>query len=150
MKRKHKCFQVKSSGLVINRDIPILRASPDGLISCKCYGNGTLDIKCPYKTKLQAMTGEEKAREGKYYLEMVDNEVHLKHNSPWYTQIQTHLGITKYLWCDFVIFTKMAPNITVERIYFDKERFDREVERGLDFYEKFVMPKLINRTMIIV
>lgn len=100
IKCSHKSFQVKRSGLVISRDIPMLRASPDGLISCKCCGNGTLEIKCPYNTKMQAMTGEEITREGNYHLEMVNNEVHLNHNS------QNHLGILKHFWCDFIIFTQ--------------------------------------------
>ena len=44
MKNHHKSFQVQSSGLVISKDIPFLRASPDGIISCKCCGKGILEI----------------------------------------------------------------------------------------------------------
>ena len=91
------------------------------------------------------MTGDEIAFQGTYHLKIGnDTKVHLKHNSPWYTQVQTQLGVTKYSWCDFVIFTHKKPYITVERINFDKERFEIELQRGLAFYDKFVMPKLID------
>lgn len=36
MKRKHKYFKVESSGLFINKNNPLLRASPDGVTSCVC------------------------------------------------------------------------------------------------------------------
>ncbi len=48
MKSKHKCFKVKNLGLIISSAIPVVRASPDGVISCKCCGKGLLEIKCPY------------------------------------------------------------------------------------------------------
>lgn len=35
-----------------------------------------------------------------------NNDVRLKHTSPWYVQIQGQMGICKSLWCDFVFFTR--------------------------------------------
>jgi len=40
------CYQ--PAGLFVNTDFPHLGASPDGLIPCKCCGEGLLQIKCPY------------------------------------------------------------------------------------------------------
>ncbi len=78
------------------------------------------------------MTAEEIAYEGKYHLPTgKDDKIHLKQTSPWYTQVQTQLGVAKFTWCDFVIFTKKRPYITVERIFFDKDKFERELTRGL-------------------
>ncbi len=149
MKTKHKCFHVKNCGLIINSDTPIVRASPDGVTSCKCCGKGLLEIKCPYSK--QDMTAEEIAREGKYHLQIGnDGKIHLKQTSPWYTQVQTQLGVAEYAWCDFVIFTKRRPYITIERICFDKDRIERELTRGLAFYDKFVLPKLIQKSVELV
>ena len=45
----HANLQYSASGLHINPKFPHLGASPDGLISCDCCGEGLLEIKCPYK-----------------------------------------------------------------------------------------------------
>ncbi len=122
-----------------------MRASPDGVISCKYCGKGLLEIECPHSK--QATTAEEIAREGKYHLQIGNNgKILLKQNSPWYTQVKTQLGVAKYVWCDFVIFTKRRPYITIERMCFDKDRFETELTRGLAFYDKFVLPKLIKKS----
>ncbi len=75
------------------------------------------------------MTGKEIAAQENYHLKIRnDNKVHLKRNSPWFTQVQTQLGVTRYSWCDFV-FTHKTPNITVERISFDHEIFDTKLKK---------------------
>lgn len=70
----------------------------------------------------------------------------MKTYSPWYTQIQTHLGVSRYGWGDFVMFTQKSPHLTVERIYFDPNIFDSNTEMSLSFYNKFVLPKIITET----
>ena len=44
-KTKHECLEYTSSGLHVKPSWPHLGASPDGLISCKCCGNGLIEIK---------------------------------------------------------------------------------------------------------
>ena len=46
--KKHTSFCVGTTGLHINPDHPHLGASPDGLVTCSCCGDGLLEIKCPY------------------------------------------------------------------------------------------------------
>ena len=38
---------VELTGLHINPSSPHLVASPDGIVSCFCCGDGLLEIKCP-------------------------------------------------------------------------------------------------------
>ena len=45
---QHQNFQLMKSGLLIHTSYPHLGASPDGVISCNCCGNGVLEVKCPY------------------------------------------------------------------------------------------------------
>ena len=49
----HENFKICDSGLVLDPDIPHLGASPDGLVSCDCCGEGCLEIKCPLCKKDQ-------------------------------------------------------------------------------------------------
>ena len=44
----HTSFELKFTGLHVNPKFPHLGASPDGLVSCECCGEGLLEINCPY------------------------------------------------------------------------------------------------------
>lgn len=84
---------------------------------------------------------------GKYHDVMgSDGKVHLKESSPWFTQIQTLLGLTGYSWCDFVLFTRKEPCLTIERIHFKKSWFETKVSKALNFYELYVYKRLLNHS----
>ena len=51
MQATHKSFNIMNSGLVLHPMYPFMGASPDGLVSCSCCGNGVVEIKCPYTCK---------------------------------------------------------------------------------------------------
>ncbi len=104
-----------------------------------------MEIRCPYNSTTNSLTGEELAKMGKYHVVLGnDNKVHLKESSPWYTQVQTHLGVTEYPWCDFFLFTRKEPCLTIERIYFDKSKFEKDLTKALVFYEKFIYERLFD------
>ena len=50
-KQHHRDFELKNTGLHINTKFPHLGATPDGLISCSCCGQGVLEIKCPFSIR---------------------------------------------------------------------------------------------------
>ena len=43
--KKHEYFEVEESGLFINTQHPFIGASPDGLLTCDCCGDGICEIK---------------------------------------------------------------------------------------------------------
>ncbi|KAL1268558.1 hypothetical protein QQF64_033921 [Cirrhinus molitorella] len=45
MQDHHEDFQVQASGFIINPDIPWIGATPDGMVTCTCHGDGILEIK---------------------------------------------------------------------------------------------------------
>lgn len=144
MQQKHTKFKVSSCGLFIKKDNPLIRATPDGIVSCKCHGTGLLEIKCPYSDRFRPFSGRELAESGTYTVTLGENgQIKLKTSCSWYTQIQTHLGVSGYQWCDFVMFTEKSPHLTVDRIYFDQHKFDKDSNMAMAFYEKFVLPKLM-------
>ena len=51
MQGSHREFHFCKVGLMLNNQWPFLGASPDGLISCKCCGQGVLEVKCPYSCR---------------------------------------------------------------------------------------------------
>ena len=48
-RQEHILFECHPAELTVHPDYPHLGASPDGLISCSCCGDGLVEIKCPYK-----------------------------------------------------------------------------------------------------
>lgn len=82
------------SGLHIDELHPFMGASPDGLISCKCCGEGLLEIKCSYM--FQNKTPHEACTDHHYHVYLdQNNSVRLKESSSWYTQIQGQMGVCK-------------------------------------------------------
>lgn len=47
----HEEANLDPSGLHVDEIYPFLGASPDGLISCKCYGEGLIEIMYLYVSK---------------------------------------------------------------------------------------------------
>ena len=47
----HHDFEVQQAGLFLDKEIPFIGASPDGIISCKCCWKGVLEVKCPFCVK---------------------------------------------------------------------------------------------------
>ena len=48
----HENFKISDSGLHLSVGHPFIGASPDGLVTCTCCGEGCLEIKCPYCSRI--------------------------------------------------------------------------------------------------
>ena len=135
----HQKATIKTTGLHIYESKPFMAASPDGLVSCKCCGNGLVEIKCSYSHREE--TPEEIARDPNYHLYVEDNSVQLRHDSPWYTQIQGQLGIVNCKWCDFVFYTKRG--FFTERVYFDVLKFNEIVKKCEHFFDEYLQKAIM-------
>ena len=61
MQSSHENFTVEITGLHVDVEKPFLGASPDGLTTCSCHGQGLVEIKCPYKNRNRLQNfGEDK------------------------------------------------------------------------------------------
>lgn len=45
IKNEHDCLSLSEAGLFISTQYAYLGATPDGLITCKCCGEGVLEVK---------------------------------------------------------------------------------------------------------
>lgn len=139
-KKEHIKAHIVESGLHVSKQYPYMGASPDGLVQCKCCGNGLLEIKCTYTHK-DLSPDEVATRDKNYFVYMDDNNnVKLKTNTSWYYQIQTQLGVCDRKWCDFVFYTQKG--ISVDRISFDNTLFEMIVSKSNFFFNKYVIPAL--------
>jgi hypothetical protein len=56
-----------------------------------------LEVKCPFSIKDEFISADNYK-----HIEIINNEFHLKENSPYYFQIQTQLLVTERMYCDFL------------------------------------------------
>ena len=138
--KEHHNFSFKKSGLVINDDYPFLGASPDGIAYCDCCGQRVVEIKCPYSLKEKSV--EDICSERGYHLEMKDGQVSCRSSSPWYTQMQVQMYVTKSTLCHLAIYTQVPPFLHVIKVAFNEEWCKSQVPVLYQSFEKFIWPLL--------
>ena len=85
---------------------PFLAATPDGVVSCSCCGEGLLEIKCPFKYRnSQPASIEDESTK-------VGSEVTLDKKHDYYYQVQGQMAIWKKPYCDFICWTTKGLIIT--------------------------------------
>ena len=98
MEELHENFRVEDVGFVISEEKQFIGASPDGIVTCDCCGQATLEIKCPYSCRDNVLQGVD-------YLVANDGVKTLKKDHNYFYQIQTQLGCTGMERAYFVVWT---------------------------------------------
>ncbi len=138
---EHTFFELEETGLHINPKYPHLGASPDGLVSCSCCGEGLLEIKCPYSKRDVNPTD---IVDPSFYLNNTEDGLKLSHTHKYYFQVQGQMAICERSYTDFVCWTPHG--IHTERILRDNEHFDR-VKPKLDyFFVNCILPRVFCET----
>ena len=108
-------------------------------ISCKCCGEGLLEIKCPYKYREQDPTT---MVDSKFCLQPdVRGDVRLSQKHDYYLQVQGQLAICNKEYCDFICLTPHGMH--VERIVRNAAAFDA-IRPSLDaFFKDVLLPWLL-------
>jgi hypothetical protein len=116
MSKAHEDFLVSICGFFINVQLPFIGASPDGLVTCTCCGEGICEIKCPYNYKDASIASA--VQDNSFCLEKQGvSDLRLKRNHTYFYQVQCQLFCTGKEYCDFIVWTKN--DIFVERIHTD-------------------------------
>lgn len=138
---------IKLCGLFIDRDIPYLGASPDGLID----EDGVVEIKCPYTARNGNL---EKCIEEMPALRRIYNSKRdgLNKSHHYYYQVQGQLHITRRTYCIFALWN--SDDIKVITVHRDDDFWQSRMEPHLcRFYVNCVLPEIVdsrrNRSMAI-
>ena len=83
-KSVHENFELRNCGLVIDTTFPLFAASPDGVRTCKCHGEGLLEVKCSYKHREQFVK-DIPSIDPTFYLDK--DSLKLKCTHSYYTQV---------------------------------------------------------------
>ena len=141
-RKSHEKAKLELSGLHVDELNPFMGASPDGLMSCKCCGDGLVEIKCSYM--YQNKTPHEACLDHHYHVYLDENNlVKLKNSSSWYIQIQGQMAVCTKQWRDFILYTKKG--IAVDRIQFDSKLYEKIVQTSKRFYEKYIVKALLKK-----
>jgi len=77
-----------------------LAASPDGIISCTCCGEGLLEIKCPYKHR---NTPPSEVQDPSFCLQCgIDSQLRLPQTHNYYSQVQGRFSVCDKEFCDLI------------------------------------------------
>lgn len=139
----HPGLFVAPSGFFIHPSYTYLGATPDGSVydpsSSQPYG--FLEIKCSFK--YQDLEPKEAAQKPDFWSTINNNEVKLKENHVYYSQVQGQMAVGGRPWCDFCTHTKKG--IAVQRIHFNKSLWDSDILPKLTtFYDCCVAPEIIS------
>jgi len=126
------------SGLIIDKDLPFLAASPDGLID----GDSLVEIKCPITSK--DLTPEEGITRKKITsCEIVNGKLRLKRTDTFYYQVQGQLHISKRQFCYFCIWTPRG--MLHEKIKRDDNFWSEKMLQQLtNFYYHCLLPEMVD------
>ena len=137
------CFT--PAGLHVNPSYPHLGATPDGVVSCECCGEGIIEIKCPYKHR---DTHPKDITDPCFYLKRnEDGELQLSHSHEYYHQIQGQLAVCEKEYCDFICWTPHGMH--TERILQEASYLSEAMPHLDAFFLKAFLPLLLTgRTQI--
>lgn len=136
MKKKHKSFFTRDSGLVLYSSKQYIAASPDLVSSCKCCGEGVVELKCPWTCRDATPTHENYA-----HLVSIDGQSRLSPTSEYMFQMQGQMACMAVGHCDFFVFTTHGHHL--ERILFDQELWNTMVHRFEYYWLNWVAPELM-------
>lgn len=120
MKKRHKQFILRETGLCISKDSPYIGCSTDGLVSCSCSPKcpkRLVELKFPWSFKDNNPKHAALAKGCK----IVSDKLVLPTESTYYSQIQGQLGIYEYDVCALVFYTKKGMQVIeveYDEVYF--------------------------------
>ena len=144
MCKKHVNFTMPKSGFIISPSYPLMGASPDGIIKCRCCGYGVLEIKCPYSC--YEKTIGERIDESRFFPQEKKGEILLDVYHAYYLQVQVQMKFNDIdaQYCDFVVWS--ANNLFVQRLYLDEPFISIALlEKCKEFIKFGILPEILGK-----
>lgn len=141
-RRKHRKMEIKQCGVFLCEINPIIAASPDALVSCRCCGVVPLEVKNPYKHR--ALSINKFAEQNDACLEITAmGEVKLKPNHAYYYQVQAQILATNADMGYFALKTASPyNNFHCEQILFDPMLLEELVDKATLVFKTIILPEL--------
>lgn len=139
---EHVDFVFNKCGVIINPRFPYFAGSNDGIISCKCHGNGCLEIKC-LKILESKPSFEELTNKPNNILNKQGNKYVLEKTHELFYNVQLQINLISLNYCDVVIWSpKEFLLITVQP---DVDFWNVAMKKASTFHEQIIMPELLGK-----
>jgi len=125
---------VRTCGLFISIDHPVLAATPDGIID----DDTLIEIKCPYSAFHQEASPEN----APFLIRSDSGEVALARSHNYYYQVQGRLFCTGRKLCKFIVYT--SKGLDVQDVPYDDQFITEMLLKRDSFYHTFLKPAVIN------
>ncbi|CAN7989782.1 unnamed protein product, partial [Ixodes pacificus] len=137
---KHRGFEAKMCGLLVDSERPYLGASPDGIVFCGCCDDAVLEIKCP------ATCANLRIDQAKSVLPYLDNNsARLKEDHAHYAQVQMQMALAKTTRAFFVVYTNA--DLSGEEVLFSECFWNTAGSIAEEFYFSYVFPEIHGREL---
>lgn len=140
---QHINFSIKPCGLFVDKDVPYLGASPDGLVECSCCGRGVMEIKCPWCAKDAASLDDVAEHRKNFPLQKHSTGLKLSEEHPYYMQCQLQMYVTKRPYCDFIVWHKAG--LYIERLLPDSTKLQSALHKAEKFFKLCILPELTGK-----
>lgn len=134
---------VSKVGFTIHSDFPHFGATPDGLLSCNCCGEGVLEIKCPFLCREQAFVKSSENSPSFCLDVMEDGTFKLKKQHSYYFQVQLQMKLCERNYADFVVWRESE--LVVLRIEKDDSFLEEAMHKATDFFKYGILPEVLGR-----
>lgn len=133
-----RSLAVDSSGLVVDKALPFLAASPDGLVG----KNAVIEVKCPASVK--KLTPMEAIESKKIkFMKIIGGKAILNASHNYMYQVQGLLHITNRKWCYFIVWT--PEGLVYDKIKRDDKFWTEKMENKLaDFFHFCLLPEIVD------
>ena len=138
--KDHEDHHVTQAGLFLHPDTPFIGASPDGMVSCKCCGEGVLEVKCPFHIREGLPEDDDP---GNFCMTKIDGEWSLKRDHSYFFQVQTQLQVCRLPYADFVLWTETG--IIIERIYVDPSFWEGLIGDVQHFFKYGILAEIVGK-----
>ena len=138
--KKPKSVRLTECGLFLDKENPLIGASPNWLVTCDCCADGVLQVKCCYKHRDIAPREIPRADSKYHLIYNKQKKLALDSRSYWHYQVVGLLGVTEMSYCDLVVYTDKG--IAIVRVPGDADLYDAVEEESGYIYEEWILPDL--------
>lgn len=143
IRNEHKVKLLRKVGLISSPYFPYLGASPDGLFQTD-DDTYLLEIKCIFNPEGKDI--DELSNRSNFCLNKSSGEWKLKHNHPYYYQMQGQLALSNLSKCQFLLLYKLPNFIHSEVIMFNKDLWLNMEEKLKKFYINYYLPLITSKS----
>ena len=145
----HESFKFSKAGLVFSTEQVGLAASPDGYITWERHGRGVVEAKCVPSHQHEYL--KDVAQKNKDFFLNYDPEgliykFSLKHNHPYFYQVQTQMIVTETKFCFFMVYTDV--DTVVAFVAKDPEVCDEIKTKSDSFFTNVLLPQMLSNWFV--